>query len=65
MLRVQKIYRNGGSWHDVTLEDAIAQSEVLGFYKRGTVEMLLARGERVRTPYADFRAVKPAKKTKK
>jgi hypothetical protein len=56
-MQVQKMYRRGGNWHDITLDDLIAQTEILGFYDRGTVETLLARGEEIRTPYAVFRAV--------
>lgn len=57
-MRVQKMYRGGqgNSWHDVTIDDAIAQTEVPGFYDRGTVERILSRGGEVRTPYAVFRA---------
>lgn len=58
-MRVKKMYRggSGNTWHEITLDDAIAQTEVLGFYDRGTVESLLTRGEEMRTPYAVFRAV--------
>lgn len=59
------MYRSGGNWHNVTLEDCIAQTEGLGFYSKGTVEKLLSYGKEIRTGYALFRMVKPLKKSKK
>jgi hypothetical protein len=57
LLRVQKMFRggDGNSWHDVTIDDVIAQTEVQGYFDHGTVTPLLEQGEEIRTPYAVFR----------
>ncbi len=57
MLHIQKMYRGGSGnhWHDITEDDVIGQTEVQGWYERGTVLTLLSQGIEIRTPYAVFR----------
>ena len=56
-MKIQKFYRGGESkhWHDISEDDVIAQTEVQGWYDKGTVITMLSRGEEIRTPYAVFR----------
>jgi len=58
MLYIQKMYRGGSGnhWHDITEDDVIGQTEIQGWYECGTVLTLLPQGEKIRTPYAVFRA---------